>query len=228
MNKLALTQRLSRETGVNQVGPVTTIGQTGEYKRLVDWIDTAYEDIQTVHSTWQFLRSEFSFPMVVGTASYTPTAAGLTDFAEWVSDSDGDSEDFRIYFLAADEGYMTYLPWEEFRQIYMIGTARTQTGKPSVYTIKPDDTLLFHPIPDKIYTVLGEYYTEPDTMDADADVPIFPERYHLAVMWLALKHYGAYSQEADKYMIGQVEYRKKLRGLEKSQLNQMTWGEPLA
>jgi len=228
MNKLALTQRLCRETGVNQVGPVTTINQVGDYKRLVDWIDTAYEDIQTIHATWQFLRKEFSFVTVAGTAAYSPSSLPPADFSEWVADDDGDSEDFRIYLNASDEGYMVYLPWDEFRQVYMIGNARTQEGRPTVYTIKPDDTLILHPIPNDVFTVTGEYYRTPDKMEVNDDEPIFPERFHLAVMWLALKHYGAYSQEPDKYMVGQVEFKKKLRGLEKSQLPQMAWGAPLA
>lgn len=228
MNKLELTKRLSREAGVNQSGPVTTINQVGDYKRLVDWIDTAYEDIQTAHATWQFLRKEFSFATVSGTATYTPAAAGLSDFAEWVSDDDGDSENFRIYLTAADEQFIDYIPWDLFREVYLFGTQRTQTGRPTVYTIKPDDTLMFFPIPNDVFTCLGEYFRIPFTMTLNDDEPVFPDRFHIAVMWQALKYYGAYSQESDKYMTGQIEYRKRLRALEKSQLPQIAWGEPLA
>jgi hypothetical protein len=228
MNKLALTKRLSRDCGINQVGPASTTNQTGEYLRLVNWIDDAYKSIQIIHRTWQFLRKEFSFPMVVGTPTYTPTVAGLTDFAGWVADSDGDSEDFRIYLTASDEQYMVYMPWDDFRQTYYMGSQRTQTGRPHVYTIKPDDTLMFFPIPDQIYTCLGEYYMTPDEMTLDTDVPIFPVRFHEIVLYRAMMFYGAYSQEPDKYSVGAAEYKKILRGLELSQLPQMEWGEPLA
>ena len=228
MNKLALTKRLSRDCGVNQAGPSTTLNQSGEYLRLVNWIDDAYKSIQILYSTWQFLREEFNFATVIGTASYTPAAVGLTDFAEWVSDDDQDSEDFRLYLTAPDEKYLVYMPWEMFRVAYMVGTQRTQTGRPSVYTIRPDDTVMFYPIPDQIYTCLGEYYKVPDVMTADTDEPIFPERFHEAILYRAMMSYGAYSQEPDKYSVGDREYRRIIRGLKKSQLPQMSWGEPLA
>ena len=228
MNKLELVIRLSRDCGINQIGPSSTTNQTGEYLRLVNWIDDAYKSIQIVHPTWQFLRKEFSFAMTAAKSSYTPTEAGLTDFAEWVADSDGDSEDFRVYLSASDEQFMSYVPWDEFRVSYMVGSQRAQTGRPSIYTIKPDDSIMFFPIPNDAFYCVGEYYTAPDIMLIDTDSPIFPERFHEAVLYRAMMFYGLYSQEPDKYSVGDREYRRIMRMLERSQLPQMEWGEPLA
>ena len=228
MNRLQLTQRLSREANVNQTGPTSTLNQVGEYLRLVNWIDAAYEEIQVAHATWNFLRYEFSFALTIGVANYTATAAGLTSFSEWVADDEGESEDFRIYTTASDEQYMTYVPWDMFRVNYMVGTQRTQTGKPSIYTIKPDGSLLFFPIPDFAYTVLGEYYKAPQVMSADADVPIFDEKFHLTIMWKALMFYGAYASEADKYTFGNQQFKKLMRAMENRYLPQTSWGNPLA
>ena len=228
MNRLELAQRLSRECGINQSGPSATTNQTGEYLRVINWVDDAYKSVQLVTSTWQFLRKEFSFALTATKATYTPAECGLTDFSEWVSDDEGDSEDFRIYLVAADERFMTYMPWEMFRVAYMLGTQRTMTGRPSVYTIRPDDSLMFYPIPDDVYTCVGEYYMVPDVMTANTDIPIFPERFHEIILHRAMMYYAAYSQEPDKYAVGEREYKRLLRGLKKSQLPQMGWGEPLA
>ena len=220
MNRLELVKRLSREAGVNQSGPSSTLNQTGEYLRLVDWIDTAYDNVQTTHATWQFLRKEFTLSLTAGVAEYAPSL--IVDFAEWIDD------DLRVYQQASDEQIIEYVPWELFRLGYLIGTQRNQTGRPSIFTIKPDETIVFFPIPNNSFTCKGEYYQTPDVMTNDASEPIFPVRFHLAILWRALMLYGAYSQEPDKYSVGQSEYKVAMRGLEKSQLPHITWGEPLA
>jgi hypothetical protein len=227
MDRLTLARRLSRECGINQIGPSSTTNQTGEYLRVVTWIDDAYKSVQLVSSQWQFLRKEFSFSLTAAKVAYTPAEALLTDFSEWVSDDEGDSEDFRIYLTASDEQFMTYMPWEMFRVAYMVGTQRTMTGRPSVYTIKPDDALMFYPIPDAVYTCVGEYFMVPDVMELDKDIPIFPARFHEIILYRAMMYYGAYSQEPDKYAVGEREYKRLLRTLKKSQLPQMAWGNPL-
>lgn len=219
MNRLDLVKRLSRESGVNQAGPSTTLNQTGEYLRLVDWVDTAYNNVQTTHSTWNFLRKNFTLPLSAGVSQYACSL--ISDFGEWIEDN------FTLYLNTSDEQFVEYIPWELFRVWYLIGTQRTQTGRPSIFSIMPDETLIFFPIPDDSYSVSGEYYRTPDKMTVDASSPIFPERFHLAVLWRALMLYGAYSQEPDKYSVGQNEYKVVIREMEKSQLPHISWGEPL-
>jgi hypothetical protein len=121
---------------------------------------------------------------------------------------------------------MTFIPWDEYRQMYLIGSSRTTTGKPSVYTIKPDESILLYPIPNDVFTIVGEYFRTPDTMDIDADEPIFPERFHEAILYRAMMFYGMYSQEVDKYSAGEREYKRVMRGM-RTLLPQPTWGAPL-
>lgn len=222
MNFLSLCQRLRQEAGLSGSGPASVIGQTGEMKRVVDWVASAYEDIQNLHATWRFLRDSFSFSTIASTQDYTPTAVSLTDFAAWVKN------DIRIYSSIEDEYPMEYVPWGIFREAYYFGTHRTTTGRPTVVTVRPNNSLTLWQIPDAVYTVNGEYYKSVQSMSANADAPVIPARFQMIVVWKALVHYGAYTGADEKYAHGNAEYKKLLSMLEFDQLEDMTFGEPLA
>ena len=222
MNYLALCQRLRQEAGLSGTGPTSVLSQTGEMKRVVDWAASAYEDIQNLHATWRFLRNDFSFPTIASTQDYTPAAVGLTEFASWIK------EDIRLYSSLSDEQLLEYHPWEIFRQAYFIGTQRTQTGRPTIVTVKPDNALALCQIPDAVYTVNGQYYKSAQVMSANADTPVIPTRHQLIIVWRGLMYYGAYAGADEKYTHGQNEYKKMLFALEYDQLEDMTYGEPLA
>lgn len=191
-------------------------------KRIVDWISSAYEDIQNLHATWRFLRNDFSFSTIISTQDYTPAAVSLTDFAHWIK------TDIRIYSAVADEYFLDYCPWEIFREAYFFGSNRTQSGRPTVVTVKPNNALALWQIPDAVYTVNGEYYKSAQIMSANADIPVIPARYQMIIVWKALLHYGAYAGAEEKYAHGNNEYKKILSMLEFDQLEDTTFGEPLA
>lgn len=216
MTFLELVKRLCVESGIGP-GPVTVIGQTGAYAQAVGWVQSAYEEIQNIHPDWQFLRTEASF-----TTSVWPPV--VTDFASWKEDS------FRIYLTAsgiATEQWLLFCPWEVFRDTYYYGTGRTQTGYPNIVTIKPDHSLLIWPLPDDTYTVVCDYYKQPHTFTANADVPIFPQ-HHLVIVWKSLMYYGASASEPDKYAFGQEQFRKLEAKLFNQQRPRIMWGPPLA
>ena len=65
-------------------------------------------------------------------------------------------------------------------------------------------------------------------MAANIDVPIFPSRYHMAIVWKALMYYAAYAAADEKYAHGQNQYKAMKAQMEFSELDDMTFGEPLA
>ena len=225
MNFLALCQRLRQEAGLSGTGPTTVAGQVGEMKRVVDWVAEAYNDIQTARTTWRFLRNDFSFETTAAEQDYTPAEAGITDLADWIK------RDIKIYSTASGvntERWLEYELWNFFKAYYMFGSHRTQTGWPTVITVNPDNNLYLWQIPNDEFTVSGEYYQTADIMTEDADVPIFPARFHMDIVWRGLMFYGAYAGAAEKYTHGNNEHGKKFRELEIDQLDEPSWGEPLA
>ncbi len=222
MTFLQLCQRLRSETGISGTGPSTVIGQTGDLLRVVQWVSSAYEDIQNARPDWQFAQTSFSFPTISGTATYTPVAVSITDLLSWKND------DFRVYLAAADETFLAYLPWDAFRAAYQFGSLRAQTGKPTVVTTKPNDSIILWPTPDAVYTIDGQYYKKARTMTANADEPVFKSNFHLAIVWRALMFYGADLGAAEAYAHGEREYNKIMRKLDFDQLPEITYGAPLA
>ena len=136
MNFLSLCQRLRQEAGLTGTGPVSVLGQSGEMKRIVDWATAAYEEIQNLHATWRFLKTDFTFQTIYNTQDYTPTAVGLDDLATWTK---GD-QTMRIYSAIADETFLVYFPWTDFRNTYIFGTHRTTLDRPTVYSIRPNNS----------------------------------------------------------------------------------------
>lgn len=225
MNYLQLCQRLRQECRISGTGPAAVTSQTGEYKKVVDWIDTAYQDIQNLHASWRFLQKPFSFTMTIGKRDYTPAEAGITDLAKWKFEEYGD---FRAYLTAGDEQRLEYLPWDDFRDMYLIGTNRTATGRPGVFTVEPDETIDFDYVPDAAYTCVGQYFQTPDVMTANDSEPVFPAQYHMAIVYRGLMFYGADYAADERYSHGFNEYRKIIRKLEQNQLQHFVYGRPLA
>ena len=227
--RLELAVKLSKESGVNVTGPTSTLNQTGEYGMLVDWLDDTYERIQSEHENWNFLREEFTSPLTSGTSEYTPTAASITDHGSWIVDG------VRCYLTAtgvSDEQEIFYVPWDHFKRTYLFGSSRTQTGRPIHFTIKPDDSIVVYPIPDDAYTIIGEYCKAPVEFPTDSTAddtePIFPDKFHLNLVWGALLFYGANYAESDRYVHGKNQYKKMKHLMEISQLPRAGWGAPLA
>jgi len=234
--RLQLCQRLAKEAGIvgasNGTLPASTSAQSGEMLSVVTWIDDAYENIQSLHTDWLFLRFGFTFPTVIGTAAYIPTAAApgcaLTEFQDWQNASDDDA--FTCYLTATgttDEQAMQFVPWDEYKNTYGFAAMRTQVGRPYLYTIKPDKSLLFYPIPDAIYTVDGEYSKRPQRMTADGNEPLFPRQYHLAIMWQALMLYAGFETATTVYAHAQREYDRLIGKLQADQLPAIGWAGSL-
>jgi hypothetical protein len=222
MNRLQLTQRLLQESGL--AGSVSgTTGQTGEAKQLVDWIDSAYMDILTSSRFWLFMRSDFTMPLSNGVSSYAASVAGVTDLSQWRTD------DWRCYLTTtADEQWIEYVPYSEFRLVWLMGPSRTQAGRPQYFTVKPNKELLFHPVPNDAFFVVGEYQKAPTAMATDTATPVFGEDYHMAIVWRALMFFAGFHSEPDKFALGQNEFRRVMQAMKAQEIEQIAWGQPLA
>lgn len=224
MNFLELAKRLRQECGVNGVGPASVLEQTGEAKRLVDWINTAWLEIQGLHDNWGFMREDFSFQTVIGTGDYTPADAGLTDHRYWHTDT------FRTYETAtgvSDEQYLIEWPYADFRNIYRYGLQTSQ--RPCVFAIKPNGSdILLGPKPNAVFTVAGEYQRAPTELAANADIPDLPTHLHMLIVYKAMEYYGLYEAASEVLSRGQAQSTKLMAQLEREELPAITLGRSLA
>lgn len=227
MNFLQLAQTLRQECGVSGTGPASTVGQTGEAKRLVDWINAAWLEIQGMHDTWGWMREEFSFNTTAGVGDYTPAAAGLSDFRYWFKDT------LRAYNAGsgvADEQWLVEWEYQNFRNTYRFNLNRSLQGRPVVFAERPKDkALLLGPLPDVVYTVVGEYQKRPTPLSGDTDTPDIPdEALHWAIVYKAMEYYALYESAGEVLSRAQKQFSALKSQLEREYLPPVYLGEPLA
>ncbi|HXE49570.1 MAG TPA: hypothetical protein VN663_14420 [Ramlibacter sp.] len=222
---LQLAQRLRQEVQGAGTGPTTVLNQTGEYKRIVDWIAEADEEIQQEHDTWKFMVGNFALNTVVGDASYTPAdcLTPFNDFRQWRQRT------VKCYNLTAgvnDEIELNYIDYESW---YVLYNTRPQTNsRPIHWTTGNQNELLIGPLPNDVYRVSGEYHRNATEMVADSEYPKYPSEYHMLPVYLAMMKYGRFTGASEVFADGERLYKKMLHRMERTQLPRFNSRQPLA
>ncbi|MCP5244878.1 MAG: hypothetical protein H6937_02460 [Burkholderiales bacterium] len=209
MNFLQLCQRLRQEVDASG-NDSTVVGATGEWKRLCDWINQSWIEIQQGQKEWNWMRTEVSFNTIANQAEYPYASApiSLTDFARWRDGS------FRIYYNdVGDEHMLEYMDYRTFRDLYLISTHKTAYSYPSVITVSPSDSIILALPPDDIYTVTGVYYKKPTELSANTDEPGMPEQYHMLIVYRAMQEYGFYESAQEVTQRSTIRYNDMLQNL---------------
>ena len=219
MNFLQLCQAVRREAGISGSGPTTTVSQTGELGKIVEWVLMAYQDIQIINPTWNFLRADFSFQTIAATSDYLPTAISLDELSQWNVDG------IRSYLTSsgvAGERSLHPMSWEWLREVRLFGTI--SSGPPVELAIRPSKAIVLWPTPDAAYTITGEYWKRPQTMTANTDEPLIKDAFQMAIVWKAVKYYAADQGAAELYATASINYTHILNRLENDQLPEITFG----
>ncbi len=222
---LQMVQRLRQESGTSGTAPITVVGQAGDIKRLVDWISSAWMDIQNERSDWFFMRQPVSFNTIAAQQSYTAAQAGVASFGNFKLDS------FRQYRVAAghaSEFMLEYLPYAEFRNAHLYSTMRDRTQMPINFTVDPSKNFVIGPIPDDVYNINGEGFAMPTELALDSDRPTMPPQYHMTIVWRALMYYGQFEGAPEAYSHGQNEYSRMMKKLYADQMPVIAFGGALA
>lgn len=208
MTYLQLVNRLRSECGIAGTDITTTVGQTGEMKRLCNWITQAWEELQLDRQDWDFMRKSVTFNTIANQQTYhvgTGLDIDISDFAKWKNDS------VRQYLQSA--GIATqiilsqYYDYTEFRDFYLLGSRTLVTGRPLYFTIEPASrAILLGFTPNDVYVTDAEYYRTPQELTADADEPIMPAQYHMAIVFKAMQKYGLYEVASEQIQAGKDGY----------------------
>lgn len=227
MTYLELCVRLREEAGITGSGPTTTVGQTGQLLRIVNWIKQAWIEIQLMRPNWLFMHKEFNFDTTADIRDYDAADAAITDLKLW------DTGSFLIYdktLGASDQNELAYLDYSTWRANYRNRMTERPTDRPQYFTVLPNNKVRFEPMPDKIYTIDGDYKTSSQVFTNDADVPTnFPDDFQLLIVWQALKYYGFYESAPEVLEEAEVNFDNLLYRLEIEQLPAFSEArEPLA
>lgn len=223
MTYLELVKRLRSECGVAGDGPSTTVGQIREMQRLCNWIVQSWEEIQLETREFDFMRNNTTWDTVANQQTYIPTTdIGLTDFGSWKDDS------FKAYLasagVATEIALTQYKSYADFRAYYLTGSRRLVTGRPMYITITPDRSLMLGFTPNDVYTCSAEYFRSPQTLAADADIPIMPQQYHMAIVYRAMQKYGRFNAAGEQVEAGQAGYSSIINRLVADQSPQIMYG----
>ena len=119
---------------------------------------------------------------------------------------------------------MQALYYNDFADNYRV----IQNGDPSVYSIKPDGTLCFSSKPTENKTVSYESYATPVALVNNTDVPAMPERYHILIVYEALRCYAQFDEAPELEKRAFLYYEEMLADLERDQLARIGAPEALA
>ena len=237
MDRLALVNAAILECGVSG-GPLSTaLGLTGSLARISFWIDTSWNELQCEHDDWNWMRSS----NILGTgASFVPAAGAYTatlgtgagtvgiltdNFGKW------DRQTFRTYTTTVgtnDETFLDDVPFDTWRDSYMLGAMRQVQTRPVAVSIGPNESVNLGPPSNGLYTITADYWVAPSVMTDDDDVPLgLPLKFHMLPVYKAMIKYGGYESAPEVFTRGTNEYNKMFAQLEALRLPPISFGAGL-
>lgn len=204
----------------------TVIGQTGQSLDFILWADEAWIELQGKRDDWGFMRDSASFATVASQVYYTPTQAGVTgNVRNWLRNT------FRMYPTGNQSGeiFLTFVDYDEFRDVYQIGALRTSEVQPVVMTITPTLSLGVQ-TPLTGYTITGDYIRNIQHFELDdADVPLgLPDWAIMGLVYRTQMYYAATENDPTMYNEAETEYNKIVNRLSRSHSPEIRGPGPLA
>jgi hypothetical protein len=212
MNRLQLCQRARAEMGLGGSGPTTTIAQTGEMLQVVNWVDTAWERIQSMRN-WDWLWETATVTVLANTSALAGTIPDKRYVKDGVRNPDG--------------AELTYMPWAAFRLAYP--STFIVAGTPSVWTIRPDKAFQVNAKPASNTAFSVERYKNPTVMTTDSDATTgtpqgIPSEHHMLIVWRAVMLYAGHDEAQVLYNHAQAEYKKVLAAMGATDAPAIHWG----
>lgn len=220
MNFLQICQRVRSETGVSGDGPSNVAGQVGIYKKLVDWVQAAHEEIQLRNPKWRFDWASYSGALTGGTERYLPSDVWSLDVRNWDFDS--------LYVYPISEGvqsrtWLAQVDYNTYRQIRLPSVQ----GRPVHVSEAPDTSLNFYPVPTTGLMFVGDYYKNPLVLVNNTDQPRIPVQYRMAIVWRAVMFWASSEENPALFQTAQQNFRSMMLKMEVTELDGPSDTEPL-
>jgi len=226
MTFLELVQELQSKAGVTGPQVSSVLNQSGMFLKLVNWTKQAWTAIQRKREDWLFMQGTHTGTLVVGTQEYDFTA--LAPGLAWTDVRKFDPKSWRIEEAGTDRSYMEYQTWDWFRQAYGPADSAAQ-GRPSVVTEPKRHYIRLNIAPDKAYVVTVDYTKTATELSANAEEPDFPDKFHMAIVWVALSMYGYHEGAPEAIEQGDREWAVMYRDMVRTQTRPLLWQpDPLA
>ena len=204
---LELLQDLHREAGAAGTAPQGVTGLSGEAQRLAAWIKQAHNLIQLKYVNWKFLRNAF--------AASNTTTQGVATLAKPAGLRYWDEKTFTIIEPGGtDKNPIAAVEYDKIKR----GILDTTEGYPDHVIIMNDNSLMFEPVPDGVYTINADYYVRPTLLAASGDISLIPEEFHQIIVGRAMILYANFESAPEIKDQGEEIYVEQLALLENDQL----------
>lgn len=199
MTFLQLCQELVRVGGMaGEGGPPLVTGQAGEFRRAIEFVRIAYEDVCNLHNDWDFLWGQYTLETEAGLEAYP----GPDDLGTY---------DAQRIFL--DGEALVFIDWQDCQP------DQPEPARPYAFTIRPDGQLQLIPEPNDVYSLHVEYFIAAPPLTENGDTPLIPERFQRVIIGRALMLYGNYEAAQEVIVQGNEMYQMYRAMLERHQLS---------
>lgn len=223
MNFLQMCQRVFTEGGVS--GQINSVqNQTGEAGRIVAWVATAYREILNDQgATWKFLRKTAVVQLSADKSVYSFDDLNLVGGVQW------DTREMRVAINPdmSDETLLGHLDYNSFRNYWLFASRRHVKSRPLNAAVTDDTELVLAPIPAEAYWLSLQYQISPNDLTGNEDVPVLPDRFHMAIVWRALRHYGMFEAAPEVVSRADTGYKEIMLQLEIDQTPEVCVGGAL-
>lgn len=220
---LQLCQDVYRDGGI--AGQISSVAnQQGEALRVVEWVKSAYREIlNSDQFSLNFLRMTSTVQLTAGQTVYTKDALNLALLGQW------DTRTMRVAVNAdlSDETYLVGMRYPEFRNYWDFSTRRQTTSRPLNCSVTPETNLEIKPVPDRDYYLNLQWIQVPPDLLDNNDVPIIPDRWVMAIVWRALRHYGMFEAAPEVVMRADTNYNEIMLRMTLDQSPEIVVGGPL-
>lgn len=202
----------------------STQNQSGEAGRVVAWVAGAYKEILNDQGgVWKFLRKTVNVQLEGGKQSYSFADLNLATGVQF------DTRSMRVAVNAnlADETDLAHMDFKSLRDYWQFSSRHLMQSRPLNVAVNDDTKLVFGPTPDQAYWVSMQYQSMPEDFTNNADVPVLPARFHMAIVWRALRHYGIYEAAPEVVARADLAYKEVMLQLEIDQAPEVTVGGAL-
>tara|TARA_S200000501_G_C20847068_1_gene754059 strand:- start:582 stop:1205 length:624 start_codon:yes stop_codon:yes gene_type:complete len=207
MNFLSLCQRLVQESGIADGGPATVTSQTGDMGRIVNWINDAWLKIQSSRADWNWMWSTGTSTLTAATSTITLPSTVET-----------------IKRVSLGQSFLQSEDYNDFANAYRV----IQDGEPSVWSVRPDGVMVFNAKPTSNKTVTYESFSVPAEMVNSTDSPGLPDRYHMLIVYEALRCYAQFDEAPELEKRAFLYYEDMLADLQRDQLARIVAPEAIA
>lgn len=204
MNLLQLTQAVKRESGMAGGGPTSSSTTVLQEQRLFAWVNWAARDLTLAREDWRFRRASATLASTTNQVN-TATDFGLTDFASWKPATRFyKPSTYRVSDGLSNERELAWMDYDQFRKTFFIGTQTP--GMAANWSISPDEEFLLGPAPDSAHFIRADYVRDYTDLVADTDTPIIPARFHMLIVWRALREYGGFDAASEVFQRADQNY----------------------